>query len=40
MIAFLNQDLLYLEFDSPNEARRVLETGIRSFRGDVLQLKW
>ena len=40
MIVFLNQDLLYLEFDSPNETRRVLETGKRSFRDDFLQLKW
>ena len=40
MIVFLNQDLLYLEFDSLNETRRVLETGKRSFRNDFLQLKW
>ena len=39
MFVFLNQDLLYLEFDSPEEARKVLETG-RSFRGDFLQLDW
>ena len=37
---YLNQDLLFLEFDFPDEAKRVLELGKRSFKGDFLQLEW
>ena len=39
MLAILNEDLLFLEFDSPEEAKRVLESGRRSFKGGVLQLE-
>ena len=37
---YLNRDLLFLEFDFPDDAKRVLELGRRSFRGDFLQLEW
>ena len=41
MLAFLNEDLLFLEFDSPEKAKWVLESGRRSFKGGVLQLdRW
>ena len=40
MIAPLNEDLLFLEFDSSEEARWVLENGRRWFKGDPLHLKW
>ena len=32
-MAFKNQDLLFLEFDIPEEAKRVLETGRIWLRG-------
>ena len=35
----LNEDLLFLEFDSSEEAEWVLESRRRSFRGGVLQLE-
>ena len=38
-LATLNEDLLFLEFDSPEEAKWVLESGRRSFKGGVLQLE-
>ena len=40
MISYLNEDLLFLEFESPEEAKWVLESGRRSFKGDLLQLEW
>ena len=40
MIGILNEDLLFLEFDSPEEARWVLDLGRRSFKGGFLQLEW
>ena len=40
MIAPLNEDLLFLEFDSSEEARWVLENGRRWFKGDPLHLEW
>ena len=39
-LAALNEDLLTLEFDSPEKAKWVLESGRRSFKGGVLQLEW
>ena len=36
----LNEDLLFLEFNSPEKAKWVLESGRRSFKGGVLQLDW
>ena len=36
MLAVLNEDLLFLEFDSPEKAKWVLESGRRSFKGGVL----
>ena len=36
----LNKDLLILEFNSPEKAKWVLESGRRSFKGGVLQLDW
>ena len=38
-LATLNEDLLFLEFNSPEEAKWVLESGRRSFKGGVLQLE-
>ena len=38
-VATLNEELLFLEFDSPEEANRVLVSGRRNFRGRVLQLE-
>ena len=40
MLAFLYQDLLYLEFDSSEEAKWVMENDSRIFRGDVMHLEW
>ena len=40
MLAVLNEDLLFLEFNSPEKAKWVLELGRRSFKGGVLQLDW
>ena len=40
MIAPLNEDLLFSEFDSNEEARWVLENGRRWFKGDPLHLEW
>ena len=39
-LAVLNEDLLILEFNSPEKAKWVLESGRRSFKGGVLQLDW
>ena len=39
-MAFLNQDLLFMEFEIPEEAKWVLEAGRRWFRGGSLQLDW
>ena len=39
MLAILNEDLLFLEFGSSKEARWVLESGRRSFKGGILQLE-
>ena len=36
MLAVLNEDLLFLEFDSPEKAKWVLQSGRRSFEGGVL----
>ena len=36
MIDILNEDLLFLEFDLPEEARHVLDSGRRSFKGGFL----
>ena len=36
MLVVLNEDLLFLEFDSPEKAKWVLESGRRSFKGGVL----
>ena len=38
-VATLNEDLLFLEFESPEEAKWVLESGRRNFKGGVLQLE-
>ena len=38
-VAPLNEDLLFLEFESAVEAKRVLESGRRNFRGGILQLE-
>ena len=41
MLAVLNEDILFLKFDSPEKAKWVLESGRRSFKGGVLQLdRW
>ena len=40
MIDILNEDLLLLEFDSSKEARRVPDSGRRSFKGGFLPLEW
>ena len=40
MVAFLNQDLLFMEFDIPEEAKWVFELGRRWFRGGSLNLEW
>ena len=40
MIAALNEDLFLLEFDSPEKAKWVLDSGRRSFKGGALQLEW
>ena len=39
-LTVLNEDLLMMEFDSPEKAKWVLESGRRSFKGGVLQLEW
>ena len=39
-VSGLNVDLLMLEFDSPEKAKWVLESGRRNFNGGVLQLDW
>ena len=38
-VATLNEELLFLEFESPEEANRVLVSGRRNFRGGALQLE-
>ena len=38
-VATLNEDLLFLGFESPEEAKWVLESGRRNFKGGVLQLE-
>ena len=40
LLAALNKDLFLLEFDSPEKAKWVLESGRRSFKGGDLQLEW
>ena len=40
MIAFMSQDLLLLEFDFPEEAKRALDSGRRWLRGGSLKLEW
>ena len=40
LLAAFNEDLFLLEFDSPEKAKWVLESGRRSFKGGVLQLEW
>ena len=40
LLAVLNEDLLVFEFNSPEKAKWVLESGSRSFKGGVLQLDW
>ena len=39
-LTVLNEDLLMLEFDLPEKAKWVLESGRRNFKGGVLQLDW
>ena len=39
-LAVLNEELLLLELKSPEKAKRVFESGRRSFNGGVLQLDW
>ena len=39
-LVVLNEDLLFLEFNSSEKAKWVLESGRRSFKGGVLQLDW
>ena len=39
-VSVLNADLLMVEFDSPEKAKWVLESGRRSFSGGVLQMEW
>ena len=36
----LNQNLLYMDFDTVEEAKWVLENGSRIYRGDVIHLEW
>ena len=36
----LNQNLLYMEFNSAEEAKWVMENGSRIYRGDVIHLEW
>ena len=38
-VVTLNEDLLFLEFESPKETKWVLESGRRNFRGGALQLE-
>ena len=38
-VAHLNEGILFLEFESSVEAKRVLESGRRNFRGGILQLE-
>ena len=40
LLVALNEDLFLLEFDSPEKAKWVLESGRRSFKGGALQLEW
>ena len=40
MISYLNENLMFLEFESLEEAKWVLESVRRSFKGDLLQLEW
>ena len=40
MIPALNEDLFLLEFDSPEKAKWVLDSGRRSFKGGDLQFEW
>ena len=40
MVPFLNQDLLFLEFEIPEEAKWVLTSRRRWFRGGSLNLEW
>lgn len=38
LIAYLNHDQLFMDFGTAEEARRVLEIGRRSVKGDFLEL--
>lgn len=40
MVAALNKDILFFEFESPEETKRVIEEGRRCFWGGTLQLEW
>ena len=40
MLTVLNEDLMLLEFNSPEKAKWVLESRRRSFKGGMLQLDW
>ena len=40
MLTVLNEDLMLLEFNSPEKVKWVLESGRRSFKGGMLQLDW
>ena len=40
MVAFLNQDLLFMEFEILEEVKWVLKSRRRWFRGDSLNLEW
>ena len=40
LLAFLNEDFLFLEFGSKVEARGVLEARRRNFKGNFLLLDW
>ena len=40
MLTDINEDLMLLEFNSPEKAKWVLESGRRSFKGGRIQLDW
>ena len=40
MLTVLNEDIMLLEFNSPERAKWVLESGRRSFKGGRIQLDW
>ena len=40
MVAYMNQDLFFMEFTTLEEAKWVMELGRRWFRGGSLKLEW